>query len=119
MRVLVTCISAYGHLQPLLPLAPGLVDAGHKVAIATGPDMCRRAEAAGFRAFDAGIDGGVAFERLAERYPDQEYNRLRPDEILDWYPPHLFGEILAPALLCDLEPLVRRWHPDVILHDTW
>jgi UDP:flavonoid glycosyltransferase YjiC (YdhE family) len=119
MRVLITSFSAYGHLQPLLPLAKALADAGHELAIATGSDLRPRAEAAGFPAFDAGISPGTAFELLAERYPDQEYNRLKPDEILDWYPPHLFGEILAPAMLSDLEPLVRSWRPDVILHETW
>ncbi len=119
MRALFTCISAYGHLQPLLPLAQALVNAGHEVAIATGPDMCRRAGAAGFTTFRAGIAADVAFGRLAERYPDQEYNRLAPSEILDWYLPHLFGEVMAPLMLDDLEPLVRSWQPDVILHDTW
>jgi UDP:flavonoid glycosyltransferase YjiC (YdhE family) len=119
MRVLITSVSGYGHLQPLLPLASALADAGHEVAIATGSDLRRRAEAAGFPVFDAGIDAGTAFELLAEHYPDQEYNRLKPAEILDWYLPHLFGEIMAPAMLSDLEPLVRSWHPDVILHDTW
>jgi UDP:flavonoid glycosyltransferase YjiC (YdhE family) len=119
MRVLITSVSGYGHLQPLLPLASALADTGHEVAIATGSDLRPRAEAAGFPAFDAGISPGAAFEQLAERHPDQEYNRLKPDEILDWYPPHLFGEILAPAMLSDLEPLVRSWRPDVILHETW
>lgn len=119
MRVLVTCISAYGHFQPLLPLAQALAHAGHEVAIATGPDMCRRATAAGFSTFKAGIAADIAFGRLAERYPDQEYNRLAPSEILDWYLPHLFGEVMTPLMLDDLEPLVRTWQPDVILHDTW
>ncbi len=119
MRVLITSVSGYGHLQPLLPLARALADADHEVAIATGSELRPRAEAAGFPAFDAGIAPGAVFGLLAERYPDQEYNQLKPDEILDWYPPHLFGEILAPAMLRDLEPLVRSWHPDVILHETW
>lgn len=119
MRALITTISAYGHLQPLLPLAQALVNAGHEVAIATGPDMCRRAGAASFTTFRAGIAADVAFGRLADRYPDQEYNRLAPSEILDWYLPHLFGEVMAPVMLDDLEPLVRSWQPDVIIHDTW
>jgi UDP:flavonoid glycosyltransferase YjiC (YdhE family) len=54
MRVLITSISGYGHLQPLLPLAKALSDAHHEVAIATGPELRPRAEAAGFTAFDAG-----------------------------------------------------------------
>jgi MGT family glycosyltransferase len=119
MRVLITSISGYGHLQPLLPLAKALSDARHDVAIAIGPELRPRAEAAGFPAFDAGLAVGAAFERLAEQFPDQAYNRLEPAEILDWYLPHLFGEIFTPAMLGDLEPLVRSWRPDVILHEIW
>ena len=119
MRVLITSISGYGHLQPLLPLAKALSDAHHEVAIATGSELRPRAEAAGFTAFDAGLAISTAFERLAELFPDQTYNRLEPAEILGWYLPHLFGDIFAPAMLGDLEPLVRSWRPDVVLHDTW
>src|SRR5712691_10307129 len=119
MRVLITSLSGYGHLQPLLPLANALSDAHHEVAIAIGPELRPRAEAAGFTAFDAGLAVGAAFEQLAEHFPDQEYNRLEPSEILGWYVPHLFGEVFTPAMLCDLEPLVRSWRPDVILHEIW
>lgn len=117
MRVLITAVSAYGHLQSLLPLAKALANAGHEVAIAASADLRLRAEAAGFPAFETGLAFDTAFEQLAERYPDQEYNRLEPAEILGWYLPHLFGEVLAPAMLADLEPLVRSWQPHVILHD--
>jgi hypothetical protein len=81
--------------------------------------MRLRAGAADFTTFGAGLAIDVAFGRLADLFPDQEYNRLEPSEILDWYLPHLFGEVLAPAMLDDLEPLVREWQPDVILHDAW
>ena len=64
MRVLVTSVSAYGHLQPLIPLAKALVEARHEVAIATGPNLRPRAEAAGFTAFDAGMSIDTAFERF-------------------------------------------------------
>lgn len=119
MRVLVTAIAAYGHLQPLIPLAKALLEAGHEVAVATASELRPRVEAAGFTAFDAGMEPSSAFGRLAERFPDQEYNRLAPAEILGWYLPHLFGEVLMPAMLADLEPIVRAWQPNVILHDTW
>jgi UDP:flavonoid glycosyltransferase YjiC (YdhE family) len=119
MRVLITSVSAYGHLQPLLPLAKALAEAHHEVAIATGPELRPRAEVAGFTAFDAGISISEAFERLAVLFPDQPYNRLAPSEILGWYLPHLFGEVLAPAMLNDLELLVQSWKPDVVLHETW
>jgi UDP:flavonoid glycosyltransferase YjiC (YdhE family) len=119
MRVLITCVPGYGHLHPLLPLANALVDAGHDVAIATGPDTRPRAETAGFATFPAGIGLSETFQRLVRRYPDQTYNRLAPDEIMQWYLPYLFGEIVAPAMLEDLVPLVRTWRPDVIVHDTF
>ena len=119
MRVLITSVSAYGHLQPLLPLAKALAEARHEVAIAIGPELRPRAEAAGFTAFDAGISISEGFERLAALFPDQPYNRLAPSEILGWYLPHLFGEVLTPAMLGDLELLVQSWRPDVVLHETW
>jgi UDP:flavonoid glycosyltransferase YjiC (YdhE family) len=119
MRVLITSVSAYGHLQPLIPLTKALAEARHEVAIATGPEVRPRAEAAGFTAFEAGISISEAFERLAVLFPDQSYNRLAPSEILGWYLPHLFGEVLTPAMLSDLEPLVQSWQPDVVLHETW
>ena len=33
--------------------------------------------------------------------------------------PHLFGEVLAPAMLDDLELVVQSWKPDVVVHETW
>ena len=119
MRVLITTVSGYGHFLPLLPMAQALVDARHEVGVAIAADMRSRAEAAGLRAFDAGLAIDAAFAQLAERFPREDYNHLQPDEILGWYLPHLFGEILAPAMLADLEPLVRDWRPDVILHETF
>ena len=82
MRILITSVSAYGHLQPLVPLAKALVEARHEVAIAIGPDLRSRAAAAGFTAFDAGMSIDGAFERLAELFPDQPYNRLAPSRFL-------------------------------------
>jgi UDP:flavonoid glycosyltransferase YjiC (YdhE family) len=119
MRVLVTSVNAYGHLHPLLPLTGALADAGHEVAVATGAELLPRAAAAGFTTFAAGIAVGTALERLAGHFPDRRYNRLAPDEILGWYLPHLFGEVMAPAMLEDLEPIVRTWRPDAIVHDSW
>ena len=54
-------------VQPLLPLASALAEAGHDVAVATGRDLCPRAEEAGFVAFEAGLSIPFAFERLAAK----------------------------------------------------
>ncbi len=119
MRVLVSTVPGLGHLHPLLPLAVALRNAGHTVAIATGADLRPRAAQFGFETFTVGLTIRQSFQQLALRFPDAEYNRLTPDQILGWYVPHLFGEIMAPATLADLEPLVRAWRPDVLVHDTW
>jgi UDP:flavonoid glycosyltransferase YjiC (YdhE family) len=119
MRVLISSVAGYGHLQPMLPLATALSAAGHEVAIAVGPELLPRAEAAGFVAFASGIGPAEAFPRLAQRFPDQAYNRLQPAEILGWYLPHLFAEVMASAMLADLELIVHRWRPDVVVHDSW
>ena len=119
MRVLITSVSGYGHFLPLLPLAQALVEARHEVGVAIAADLRARVEVAGFRAFDAGLAIDAAFTQLAERFPSEDYSHLQPDEILGWYLPHLFGQILAPAMLADLKPLVRDWRPDLILHETF
>ena len=76
--------------------------------------MISRAEAAGFVAFEAGLSIRNAFQRLSQRCPDGEHNRLPTDQILTWYSSHLFGEVLAPAMLQDLAPLAERGQPDAI-----
>jgi UDP:flavonoid glycosyltransferase YjiC (YdhE family) len=118
VRVLVSCCAGYGHLQPMLPLAKALADGGHEVAVAVDSDLLGRAKAAGFNAFAAGIGPGEGFGRLDQLFPDRRFDRLKPDEIFGWYIPHLFGEVLAPAMLLDLDRLVAEWRPDLILHET-
>jgi UDP:flavonoid glycosyltransferase YjiC (YdhE family) len=38
---------------------------------------------------------------------------------MQFFTPHLFGEIGAPATLADLVPLVERWKPDLLVHDSF
>jgi len=118
MRVLVTCCAGYGHLQPMMPLARALADGGHEVAVTVASDLVPRAEAAGFTAFASGITTGEGFGRLGELFPDRRFDRLLPEQIFGWYLPHLFGEVLAPAMLRDLEGLVGEWRPDLVIHET-
>lgn len=118
MRILVSSCAGYGHLHPLLPLARTLADGGNEVAVAVASDLGARAEAAGFKTFAVGITAGAGFGRLAELFPDRRFDRLLPEEIFGWYVPHLFAEVLAPAMLADLDGLVADWKPDLILHET-
>ena len=81
MRVLFSCCPAYGHLQPLLPLARAAAQRQHDVMVATAPDMVSRVETAGFIGVTAGRGIERWFEELARRHPDHIWERLEPDEI--------------------------------------
>src|SRR5712692_8128999 len=61
MRVLCSAVPLEGHVRPLLPIARALVQAGHDVRFATGPDLHERVREAGFIPLLAGPSGGYAF----------------------------------------------------------
>ena len=119
MRVLISSIAAYGHLQPMLPLAGALRDAGHEVAVATAPQLCARAEDAGLVALAAGRDVEEWWPELEARHPGRPWERLAPEDILLWFIPHLFVEVGARAMLDGLAAHVERWRPDLLVHETY
>jgi UDP:flavonoid glycosyltransferase YjiC (YdhE family) len=55
MRVLCTCIPAYGHFYPMVPLSRALADEGHDVAFATAKRFHPRVAGAGFTPLPAGL----------------------------------------------------------------
>ena len=119
MRVLVSSTPAYGHLQPMLPLARALVAAGHEVAVAIAPAMCDRAAAAGLTALAAGADFDTWWPLLQARHPERPWERLTPDGILLWFTPHLFVEVGAHAMVGALRAHVDRWRPDLLVHESY
>jgi len=119
MRVLFTSTPAYGHLQPMLPLAQALRRAGHDVLVAVAPELCGRVERAGLAATPAGLDFGGWWPELQRRNPGEPWSRLRPDEILGWFMPHLFAEVGAAAMLDGVVAAVERWRPDVVVRETY
>lgn len=48
MRVLLTSGPAYGHVNPILPLAREARRAGHEVTVATGAELAPEIERRGF-----------------------------------------------------------------------
>ncbi|MGH7746772.1 MAG: glycosyltransferase, partial [Candidatus Dormibacteria bacterium] len=119
MRVLFTSTPAYGHLQPMLPLAAALRAAGHEVAVAIAPQMCARAADAGLVALEAGRDVETWWPELEERNPERPWERLRPEDILLWFIPHLFVDVGARAMLDGLAAQVERWRPDLLVYETY
>jgi hypothetical protein len=116
VRALVVSNPLVGHLVPLIPLARSLASAGHEVRVATGADMHQFVQRAGFSTIEAGRSSTENRRALAQRYP--EVGRLDGVERHEFLVPRLFGEIVAPALLVDLERIVEEWPPEVIVHEV-
>jgi UDP:flavonoid glycosyltransferase YjiC (YdhE family) len=119
MRVLFTSTPAYGHLQPMLPLARALKSAGDEVAVAIAPEFVPRVQASGFTALTAGDNMGAWWAELVRRHPGEPWSALLPEQILQWFWPHLFVEIGAAAMLRDLVPAAAAWRPDLLIYETF
>jgi UDP:flavonoid glycosyltransferase YjiC (YdhE family) len=102
MKVVFTCAPAYGHLNPLLPLARAFGQSGDEVVLATSADMCARAEAAGVRTTVVGPGMDVWGPELARRAGGQPGDGLPADRILPYFIPRLFAEIGAQLMIDDL-----------------
>jgi UDP:flavonoid glycosyltransferase YjiC (YdhE family) len=115
MRVLFTCRPLTGHLYPLVPLARATAAAGHEVAFATGEPALSDARGQGFAVFSAGL-GSEAREAFVKDLPD--LRALSPQEHRAVFFTQLFvGVELAPRLE-DLNAIIERWAPDVIVHEV-
>ena len=114
MRVLFTTFAASGHLNPLVPLAQALADAGHAVAFAAAPAFCPEVEAVGFPCFPAGIDepptGWPALvPALRDLPPGDAYTAL--------FQKHVFAGLTSWHMVPDLLALGDTWRPDLIVRD--
>lgn len=116
MRVLITTPSAWGHLQPMMPLVKALQRQGHEVRWATGPDGCGWVNAAGVQAVAAGVEQQALLAAVANLPAD--LRGLPRAAIPDIMFGRIFGGLAAPAMLRDLSPIVADWPPDLVVHDA-
>ncbi|MGZ4666846.1 MAG: hypothetical protein ACXV5Q_17860, partial [Frankiaceae bacterium] len=116
MRVLVTSVSAVGHVLPMIPVATALQAGGHDVIWATGADIGEWVRRAGLVHMPAGLSERALTRKLWQGR--QSLQRLAPEAIPDVVFGMLFGEHAAPAMLADLRSLVRDWTPELVLHDA-
>lgn len=116
MRVLFCCTAAEGHFAPLVPLAAAARGAGHEIAFATGPRFCDRVRAASFDAYPVGID----VDELERRFAPvrEELARLPIPARRARAFTGRFAEIEAPARFAELDALVARLEPDVLVHES-
>ncbi len=115
MKVLCTCLPGHGHFNPMLALARALADAGHHVAFSTAEAFCPRIEAAGFETFPAGLSLPEQVAEGKRRFADED--RLPGRERFETFVPKMLAGVAAPSRVDDLVEIVRRWRPDVVLHD--
>ncbi|HYX44286.1 MAG TPA: nucleotide disphospho-sugar-binding domain-containing protein [Acidimicrobiales bacterium] len=115
MRVLGTCLPGHGHFNPMLAVARALADAGHEVAFATAADFCPRVEAAGFAAFPAGMSLAEQVEEARRRFPEED--RLPGRARFEAFVPRMLAGVAAPSRAAELVAAVRRWEPDLLVHD--
>jgi UDP:flavonoid glycosyltransferase YjiC (YdhE family) len=116
MRILFTCVVGFGHFNPMVPLARAFVTAGHPVAFATDPGFCATVEAAGFPAFPAGLDHAEALARFRALMPS--WAGLPGEARAAYLYPGMFGRVRVPAMLPDLQAIVERWSPGMLIHDS-
>ena len=96
-------------IAPIVPLARALEVAGHEVAVAAAASFAAAIEAAGLRAFPAGLDWSLSEPEAAlPGFLDAE----GPQQILT------FAQLATRGMVDDLLAVGRDWQPDVIVRDA-
>jgi UDP:flavonoid glycosyltransferase YjiC (YdhE family) len=97
-------------------MATAHVRADHDVLWACSSDLRPAIEQWGIPTVAAGFTTAERHQRVGERAP--ELANLSPDERAFALAPLLFGEILAPKMLTDLETILQEWRPQIVIHDS-
>lgn len=112
MRVLCSTPPMEGAFGPFVALGRALIDAGHEILVATGPDLQRRAREHGFDVVVAGpaaMEGAVAAMADPAVVSADEGERRR-------FPAAMFGGVIAPRKLPALRAAADRFAPDLVVH---
>jgi len=115
MRVLFTSTSGWGHVHPMVPLAMAMADRGNEVLWAAAPSVCDRLERAGLRTRPCGLSGEVALREQQRVLATLQ--SLAPESRTDAMWPRVFAAVMAPAMIADVEPLVREWSPQLVISE--
>jgi UDP:flavonoid glycosyltransferase YjiC (YdhE family) len=115
MKVLCTCLPGHGHFNPMLAMARALADAGHHVAFSTAAAFCPRIEAVGFETFPAGLSLPEQVAEGKRRFAEDDRRPGR--ERFETFVPKMLAGVAAPSRVDELVEIVRRWGPDLVLHD--
>jgi UDP:flavonoid glycosyltransferase YjiC (YdhE family) len=120
MKILFSTRPAYGHVYPLMPTALAARAAGHEVHIATAGAFVPRLAALGFPTHAVGVSIEQARDMVLESLkspggmPKREDGRPDLDSGA-----RLFLEIIAPRTAAEIEPVLRRVAPDVVVYEQF
>jgi MGT family glycosyltransferase len=115
-RILFTYWPFVGHVLPQMSIATVLRDHGCDVAFYTGPSAGRMIEPEGMRLFPfERLDEAAGTANVARLEAGVRHGRARPGVIRRTLRDWLVETI--PAQLEDLEAIVARWQPDVVVTD--
>ncbi len=124
MRVLLTSLTVYSHMLPMVPLARALQSAGHEVAVATGPALADDLDGLGLpilplprvlsptemasdpafaRSIGLGLDG----------VPLPELNMMEPGAAIG----RLFAGLTAVRAAEDMLAAVSGFEPDLVVRE--
>jgi UDP:flavonoid glycosyltransferase YjiC (YdhE family) len=101
----------------LLALALACAEAGDDVVMATGPDLCGRAKAAGLATQPVGTGVGEWWPELARRAGGEPGDGLPADRILPYFVPRLFAEIAAQSMIDGLVEAARG--ADLLVYESY
>lgn len=113
MRILFSSLGSHGHTYPLLPLAIAAREQGHDVLYAVDPGFHPTVEKLGFTAVKAGLSIWEAFREANELHGTPEFRR----DMLRQTAVDAFGSVLPRAYLADLEPVLERDKPDLVVFE--
>lgn len=115
MRVLFCSSGSAGHLRPMRPLARAFRQRGHDVGWATAPDALRELDALDVEPLAVGLPMTAARQRYFERWPEARV--LRGEALSAHTFPRLFGGVVAPAMVDELDAVLERWRPDLVVNE--
>jgi UDP:flavonoid glycosyltransferase YjiC (YdhE family) len=119
MRALFVASPMVGHVQPLLPLAAALHDAGHDVVLATGPEGLAAARSSGLDVRDVapGLRVMPVFMGRALAHPLQARRAAAGEEREPSFVGVLFSA-LGARMAHGVVRLADEWQPDIVVQEA-
>ncbi len=116
MRTLFTTQPGHGHLNPMLPYALALRDAGHEVRFATAPSFCATVQRLGFPVSPAGHD--FTWEHAVDFFPEMATAAADGPLQVNELSQRIVWEHWTPQMTDDLLELITDWRPDLIVREA-